>query len=101
MRYVRRLNLDEDVQADLNSRQAGADRRRREGVLDVSVEWKTARQTLGLKGVLATLQRMMGERQRCMYCLDSHGTDIDHFWPKQPYPDRMFVWTNLLLGCAE
>jgi uncharacterized protein (TIGR02646 family) len=44
---------------------------------------------------------MMGERQRCMYCLDSHGTDIEHFWPKTPFPDRMFVWPNLLLCCAE
>jgi hypothetical protein len=27
-----------------------------------------------------------------MYCLDSHATDIEHFWPKTPYPQRMFVW---------
>src|SRR5439155_8275960 len=101
MRYVRRLNLDGGTQADLNSKQAKANRRRREGVLDVAAEWKNARQTLSLKTVLATLQRMMGERQRCMYCLDSHGTDIDHFWPKHPFPERMFTWLNLLLGCAE
>jgi uncharacterized protein (TIGR02646 family) len=44
---------------------------------------------------------MMGERERCMYCLDSHGTDIEHFWPKTPYPERMFQWPNLLLCCAE
>jgi len=43
----------------------------------------------------------MGERERCMYCLDSHGTDIEHFWPKAPYPERMFTWSNLLLCCAE
>jgi hypothetical protein len=36
-----------------------------------------------------------------MYCLDSHGTDIDHFWPKARYPERLFEWLNLLLGCAE
>jgi uncharacterized protein (TIGR02646 family) len=101
MRCVRRLNLDGAVQADLNSKQVGADRRRREGLLDVAAEWKHARQTPSLKAVLATLQRMMGERQRCMYCLDSHGTDIDHFWPKQTFPNSMFVWPNLLLSCAE
>lgn len=44
---------------------------------------------------------MAGDRERCMYCLDSHGTDIEHFWPKSPYPERMFVWPNLLLCCAE
>jgi uncharacterized protein (TIGR02646 family) len=69
--------------------------------LDVAAEWKSARQSRSLKAVLATLQRMMGERQRCMYCLDSHGTDIDHFWPKAPFPERLFVWPNLLLCCAE
>lgn len=101
MRYVRRLNLDGEVQVELDLRRADADRQRGEGALDVAAEWKSARQTQSLKAVLATLQQMMGERQRCMYCLDSHGTDIDHFWPKQPFPDRMFVWLNLLLCCAE
>ena len=101
MRYVRRLTLEEEVQADLDSRQATADRQRTQGALDVAAEWKNARQTQSLKSVLATLQRMMGDRQRCMYCLDSHGTDIEHFWPKDPFPSRMFVWPNLLLCCAE
>jgi len=101
MRYVRRLRLKEEVQADLDSRQGNADRQRTEGSLDVAAEWKSARQTQSLKSVLATLQRMMSDRQRCMYCLDSHGTDIEHFWPKEPFPDRMFVWPNLLLCCAE
>jgi uncharacterized protein (TIGR02646 family) len=36
-----------------------------------------------------------------MYCLDSHGADIEHFWPKTPYPERMFLWPNLLLCCTE
>jgi uncharacterized protein (TIGR02646 family) len=54
-----------------------------------------------LEDVLATLKNMMGERERCMYCLDSHGTDIEHFWPKTPYPERMFLWPNLLLCCTE
>lgn len=35
-----------------------------------------------------------------MYCADSHGTDIEHFWPKVHYPGRMFRWPNLLLCCA-
>lgn len=42
----------------------------------------------------------MGDRERCMYCLDSLGTDIEHFRPKTSYPDRMFVWSNLLLCCT-
>ncbi|WP_156427859.1 hypothetical protein [Thiohalocapsa sp. ML1] len=36
-----------------------------------------------------------------MYCEDSHGTDIEHFRPKTPFPECLFVWTNMLLCCAE
>ena len=36
-----------------------------------------------------------------MYCLDSHGADIEHRWPKTPYPERLFWWPNLLLCCTE
>jgi uncharacterized protein (TIGR02646 family) len=44
---------------------------------------------------------MMGKRERCMYCLDSHGSDIEHFRPKATFPKRMFRWRNLLLCCTE
>ena len=101
MRRVTRLDLDPEAQADLDSRQAACDRRRAEATLDVQAEWRSARQTNTLTSVLATLRHMMGDRQRCMYCLDSHGTDVEHFWPKTPFPQRMFVWLNLLLCCAE
>lgn len=36
-----------------------------------------------------------------MYCVDSHGSDIDHFWPKSTYPGRTFLWSNMLLCCTE
>ena len=32
-----------------------------------------------------------------MYCLDSHGADIEHFWPNAPYPAKAFTWPNLPL----
>jgi uncharacterized protein (TIGR02646 family) len=101
MRRVIRESLDVNVQENLQQRQAEADRKRREGTLQVHDEWQNARQNAALRSVLVTLKRMMGERERCMYCLDSHGTDIEHFWPKTPYPERLFLWPNLLLCCAE
>jgi 5-methylcytosine-specific restriction endonuclease McrA len=101
MRRVIRPPLAEVVQENLIQRQAEADRKRMEDALRVNDEWQTARQSRPLLAVLATLKQMMGERERCMYCLDSHGTDIEHFWPKTPYPERMFLWPNLLLCCAE
>jgi hypothetical protein len=33
--------------------------------------------------------------------VDSHGSDIEHFWPKTSYPERMFRWPNMLLCCTE
>lgn len=101
MRRVIRESLETDVHENLNQRQVEADRKRAAGILQVNDEWQNARQTAPLRSVFAVLRRMMGEHERCMYCLDSHGTDIEHFWPKAPYPERLFLWPNLLLCCAE
>lgn len=101
MRRVIRLPLDAKLEKKLSRKQAEADGRRCANTLDVTAEWKRARQTKPLLAAIDTLKRMMGERERCMYCLDSHGTDVEHFWPKAPYPDRMFHWPNLLLCCTE
>lgn len=101
MRRVTRQLLDQDVQADLDSRQAVVNQERDGADFSATTAWQAARHAATLGAVLTTLRHMMGDRQRCMYCLDSHGTDIEHFWPKTPYPERMFVWLNLLLCCAE
>ncbi len=50
--------------------------------------------------IVEVLRRMTGKRERCMYCEDSRGTDIEHFWPKEPYPEKSFKWVNLLWACA-
>lgn len=39
-------------------------------------------------------------RQRCMYCGDNEGTDIDHYNPVARAPHLTFVWPNHLLACA-
>ena len=35
-----------------------------------------------------------------MYCLDSFGSDIEHFYPKSVYPCLAFTWDNYLLACS-
>lgn len=47
------------------------------------------------------LKKMASSIERCMYCEDSHGTAIEHFWPKAGYPDRAFDWLNYLIACSE
>lgn len=101
MRRITRLPLPPATTKALAKRQAEADAKRAAGNLDIERTWKSARQTKPLKTVHATLRGMAGRRERCMYCCDSHGTDIEHFWPKADHPNRMFFWPNLLLCCTE
>lgn len=101
MRRITRITLDPDVIRKLTNHQVKADTKRAAGYLNIEQEWKSARQTKPLKAVHGALRTMAGNRERCMYCCDSHGTDIEHFWPKWAYPERMFQWVNLLLCCTE
>lgn len=38
--------------------------------------------------------------ERCMYCGENLGTDIDHFEPISRAPLRTFDWLNHLLACS-
>jgi len=61
--------------------------------------WDDARRTKTMRGVLNVLLAMCGRRHRCMFCEDSRGTQIDHFWPLSPHPEKTFLWENMLLLC--
>lgn len=51
--------------------------------------------------IRTTLRRMASGLDRCMYCEDSEGRDIEHFWPKSVYPERTFDWHNYLFACSR
>jgi hypothetical protein len=51
-------------------------------------------------GVRTCLEMMAPGIQRCMYCGDNLGTDIDHFEPISSAPVRTFEWLNHLLACS-
>jgi uncharacterized protein (TIGR02646 family) len=101
MKFLRRTNLPNDAKRYLDKRQQSADKKSQLQKLDTTMDWKSSRQTKSMGKVLGTLHAMTGTRQRCMYCLDSHGSDIEHFWPKALYPERMYQWPNLLLCCTH
>jgi uncharacterized protein (TIGR02646 family) len=101
MRKIQRLDLPMPTQQALERKQIDADAKQVVGTLNIEATWMSARKTKPIKTALGVLQKMAGERQRCMYCGDSHGTDIEHFWPKQRHPERMFRWLNMLLCCTE
>lgn len=101
MRRVVRRDLSPRAAQRLDREQAQADTKREAGTFTIEAEWNRARRTAPLREAFDTLRTMAGSRERCMYCSDAHGTDIEHFWPKSPYPERMFRWPNMLLCCTE
>ncbi len=61
--------------------------------------WKNAvNERTGIKDALSN---MASGIERCMYCGDSRGTDIDHFEPINAAPLRAFDWLNHLLACSS
>ncbi len=101
MRRIQRVALSKAPTDYLARRQVAANNQKQQGVLNVDTHWSSTRQTQAFKPVLKTLQAMAGDAQRCMYCLDSHGTDVEHFRPKALYPKHLYAWPNLLLCCTE
>lgn len=51
--------------------------------------------------VCVALRAMCSGVNRCMYCQDSGGVDVEHFQPKAWYPGLVFAWANFLLVCAR
>ena len=101
MRRIERLPLPAGVRFALVRKQIKANRQPNDPDFKASRVWENARRSRAVRAAEATLKRMAGETERCMYCEDSHGTDIEHFWPKTPFPQCLFIWPNLLLCCTE
>jgi HNH endonuclease len=52
------------------------------------------------QGIRQHLAAMAPGIERCMYCGDNRGTDIDHFEPIRELPMGTFEWLNHLLACS-
>lgn len=50
--------------------------------------------------VKRTLTAMCSGAKRCMYCEDSVADEVEHFKPKDLYPELVFVWKNYLYACG-
>lgn len=66
----------------------------------VTEHWSSRRRNLALIAVETALKAMSTGLQRCMYCEESRGADIEHFEPKERAPERAFAWPNLLFVCT-
>ncbi len=49
--------------------------------------------------IRTTLTAMCSGAQRCMYCEDSAADEVEHFRPKNLYPQHVFDWENYLYAC--
>jgi uncharacterized protein (TIGR02646 family) len=61
--------------------------------------WKTFGKTKARDLVKEALDTYMW--RKCVDCEVIAAKDIEHFYPKAKYPDRMFSWENFLLGCKN
>ena len=52
------------------------------------------------KKVRSRLASMCSGAHRCGYCEDSFADEVDHFKPKDLYPENIFVWENYVLACG-
>ena len=50
--------------------------------------------------VRASLSAMCHGPRRCMYCEDSAADEVEHFRPKDLYPEFVFAWMNYLYACG-
>ncbi len=51
--------------------------------------------------VRESLTRVCSGAQRCVYCEDSVGDEVEHIQPKDLYPCLVFVWTNYVYACGH
>lgn len=46
------------------------------------------------------LKAMCAGAQRCVYCEDSVGDEVEHIKPKDLYPEEVFRWPNYVYACG-
>lgn len=50
--------------------------------------------------VKQSLTEMCSGARRCAYCEDSLADEVEHFRPKDLYPEVVFAWANYLYTCG-
>lgn len=99
MRKTSRHALPARVAAFLNRKQSELNANQ---ALDARRIWDRARRTRSVAaGAVGVLRSMAGKRCRCMYCGDSEGTDVEHYYPISRFRNLAFMWENMLLACAK
>lgn len=97
MRHLGRLAIDDELTEMLRSRTKALEADGGSAAL-ARKRWNSARaERLKVRAELALMALGI---ERCMYCGENLGTDIDHFEPISRAPLRTFDWLNHLLACS-
>lgn len=101
MRSFKRPAISAAQARYLRKRRGDAKLKEIAGTLEIEAHWKSSRGTkvVGVQ-LLGLLHGAVGPRMRCMYCSDSHGSDIDHFFPKSQFRLSAYNWRNFVLSCT-
>lgn len=51
--------------------------------------------------VKAKLKEMCSGAERCHYCEDSNADEVEHWLPKDVYPEQTYQWENYLYSCGS
>lgn len=102
MRKLKRLDLSQGAQSflELRTKTISAKAHPSERAEEAKRLWDL-KKNKAFKEIRETLCIMASGIERCMYCEDSAGTDIEHFWPKSIFPLQAFKWENYLLACSS
>ena len=100
MKKLTRPLLHKSELAYLRRRRNDASIKLAAGTLNIDNHWASSRQTVSLANIIEKLNNAANIRQRCMYCLDSHGSDVDHFYPKSKYKLSAYSWRNFVINCT-
>jgi uncharacterized protein (TIGR02646 family) len=61
---------------------------------------KNVKNNNAFRSVRESLASMCRGAQRCMYCEDSFADEVEHYRPKDLYPELVFAWKNYLYSCG-
>jgi uncharacterized protein (TIGR02646 family) len=51
--------------------------------------------------IKVSLTAMCSGARRCVYCEDSVGDEVEHIFPKDLYPEKVFDWHNYVYACGN
>lgn len=61
---------------------------------------RNSRSNATFRAVRDRLSDMCAGAQRCVYCEDSVGDEVEHIKPKDLYPEDVFRWPNYVYACG-